>query len=757
MAFADGTQSWTQTSYDDFSKGTAKGVALRSDGTLELAPAFKMVATTPSTFLWAIATDAEGNVYAAAGSPARVYRITADGKVTNIFEPKELQVQALAIDPAQKGVVYAATSPDGKIYKIERSESTGGAKTPPQDADKKAEQKDDKNAVPVDASYRGSVFFDPKTKYIWDMAFDANGKLFVATGDRGEIYAVDKSGSGAVFFKSDEAHIRKLAFDKQGSLIAGSDGSGLVYRISPAGEGFVAYSAPKKEITALAVDATGNIYAAGVGEKRGTGPGQVTVTIGGNAGGPMGMPMSPVLPQPLSLASGGSEVYMIAPDGSPKKIWSAKDDIVYALAFDAKGRILAATGNRGRIVAIEPNGDFVDLVKAAATQVTNMATTSDGAIYAASSNLGKIFSLSPKPEAEGTFESEVLDAHIFSKWGRVEVRGHGDYEVALRSGNVDNPDRNWSPWKKLDKTGKVEAPAARFLQWRVTMTAHDGKPSSELASIRVNYLPKNVAPVIDDITVQAGARFNNQSTQPRQNETVMVNVGQQPQQSQPSQRYDTPLAAQRDRGSVAIRWAAHDDNDDDLTYAIYYRGDGEARWKLLKDDVSDRFYSFDAALLPDGGYTVKIVASDSPSHTPEESLNDSRESARFEIDNTPPQVQNLAAKMDEGELHVTFTATDSFSNIEHAEYSLDAGPWQYIEPVGQLSDSPHESYDFNIAMPAAAVAAASAKKNKKNAKTTNGTDGVNDAAAPELSGEHAVVVRVYDRYDNVGASKVIVK
>src|SRR3954468_2340949 len=137
MAFADGTQSWTQTSYDDFSKGTAKGVALRSDGTLELAPAFKMVATTPSTFLWAIATDAEGNVYAAAGSPARVYRITADGKVTNIFEPKELQVQALAIDPAQKGVVYAATSPDGKIYKIERSESTGGAKTPPQDADKK--------------------------------------------------------------------------------------------------------------------------------------------------------------------------------------------------------------------------------------------------------------------------------------------------------------------------------------------------------------------------------------------------------------------------------------------------------------------------------------------------------------------------------------------------------------------------------------------------------------------------------------------
>src|SRR5579864_313073 len=113
FAVAEGTQRWTQSSFEDFEKGTTKGVAIRSDGTLELAPAFKAISSTPSTYLWTIASDPEGNVYAAAGSPARVYRITAAGQTTIVFQPQELQVQALVAD--KSGVLYAATSPDGKV------------------------------------------------------------------------------------------------------------------------------------------------------------------------------------------------------------------------------------------------------------------------------------------------------------------------------------------------------------------------------------------------------------------------------------------------------------------------------------------------------------------------------------------------------------------------------------------------------------------------------------------------------------------
>jgi hypothetical protein len=47
-------------------------------------------------------------------------------------------------------------------------------------------------------------------------------------------------------------------------------------------------------------------------------------------------------------------------------------------------------------------------------------------------------------------------------------------------------------------------------------------------------------------------------------------------------------------------WAAHDDNEDELQYAVYYRGENETQWKLLKDKLDQRFYSFDTTARPDG-------------------------------------------------------------------------------------------------------------------------------------------------------------
>src|SRR5579863_925250 len=457
-ALAQGTRTWEQSKFDDLTKGNATGVAIRSAGGLELAPSFKLLYATPSTYIWALAADDSGIVYAAAGSPARVYRITPDGKSTIIFEPQELQVQALRVGPG--GVIYAATAPDGKVYKIEhKAGEQSEKKTDEKSADNV--QKDSKPAL--DPSWSSSEYFAPGTKYIWDLALDKGGNLYVATGDRGEIFKVTPKGEHSLFFKSDETHIRVLAIDAQGNLIAGTDGSGLIYRISPGGEGFVLYSAPKKEITALALDREGNIYAAGVGEKRaGSGASSpvsmllVAPTPVVQTGPQVGTgPVATTSTVPLTSFSsaggnGGSDIYRVAVDGSPLRTWSSHDDIVYALAFDSHDRLLAGTGNRGHVFAINGADDFTDLLKAPASQVTGFAKAPGGALYAASSNLGKIFLLGPGPENEGSYESDVFDAKIFSRWGRVDFRGAGNIDLLVRSGNVDNPDRNWSAWKKVD-------------------------------------------------------------------------------------------------------------------------------------------------------------------------------------------------------------------------------------------------------------------------------------------------------------------
>jgi len=746
-ALAEGTRTWEQSKFEDLSKGTATGVAIHSTGGLELAPAFKSIYTAPSTYIWSIASDDAGNIYAAAGSPARVYRVTPDGQATIIFEPTELQVQALVVD--NNGSVYAGTAPDGKVYKLERK---GAAKTDSRTAV-------DKSKPQLDPSWTSSVYFDPRTKYIWDLALDNSGDLFVATGDRGEIYRVTPKGDHTVFFKSDEAHIRVIALDPRGNLIAGSDGSGLVYRIAPSGEAFVLYSAPKKEITALALDEAGNIYAAGVGEKR---PGPGVMPGFGQPSGPTPSsspgvvlqpgvvvnPTQPVMgammnfPAPGAGATGGSEVYKIAPDGSPTRLWTSREDIVYALAFDPQGRLLAGTGNRGHTFAMKNDDDFTDLLKAGSSQVTAFAKAPGGGLYAAGSNLGKVFVLGPAPQSEGTYESDVFDAKIFSRWGRADHRGTGNIELFARSGNVDNPDRNWSPWKKIDpQSGDTGIPAARFVQWKAVL--HSGSPAPRLDSVALNYLSKNVPPNIDDVGVQVGYRYQ---PLPKPMGVPLDMSGGVSAQGQQQPHFEPPVPTARDRDSVGVKWVAHDDNDDQLVYSLYYRGDGETRWLLLKDDLTDKFYSFDASLLPDGGYTFKVVASDAPSHSPGEELTAEKESSRVEVDTTPPHIENLAAAAEADRIHVTFRAADGFSPIKRAEYSIDANDWQYVEPVGQIADSKTENYDFKVPIPtnAATPAGISAAKTKKN-----------DSGAGQV--EHVVVVRVYDRFENMSTAKTVIR
>src|SRR5271156_4564867 len=314
---AQGTRLWSQSKFDEVEKGKPDGVAITSDGHLIAGPEGKLVFTTPSTYVWSVAADHDGNAYLGTGTPATVRRVTPDGKSTKLFSTKDLSVQAVRVGP--DGSVYAATLPSGKVYKL----------------DPHAEDRTEDNAT---------VVFDPaqtgeKPKYVWDLAFDAEGRLYVAAGGPAGIYRIASGGKPELFFKSDEQHIRALAFDAAGNLIAGSDGTGLVYRIDKAGKGYVIFDAPKREVTSVAVGTNGAIYAATVGEKGRsnlpplavTGNVSVTATI---------MIVQPGSVQAFSgntLIPDGSEIYEIAANGAPRKLWTGRDDIVYALRWSPDG------------------------------------------------------------------------------------------------------------------------------------------------------------------------------------------------------------------------------------------------------------------------------------------------------------------------------------------------------------------------------------------------------------------------------------
>ena len=135
-------------------------------------------------------------------------------------------------------------------------------------------------------------------------------------------------------------------------------------------------------------------------------------------------------PSPGGGASGGSDVYRISVDGSPARIWNSHDDIVYALAFDSQGKLLAGTGNRGHIFAINGPEEFADLLKAPASQVTSFAKAPGGGLYAASSNLGKIFVVGPGPETRDRMKA-MFSTRRYSHGG--DMRNSAALEMSIFS------------------------------------------------------------------------------------------------------------------------------------------------------------------------------------------------------------------------------------------------------------------------------------------------------------------------------------
>jgi flavin-binding protein dodecin len=145
----------------------------------------------------------------------------------------------------------------------------------------------------------------------------------------------------------------------------------------------------------------------------------------------------------------------------------------------------------------------------------------------------------------------------------------------------------------------------------------------------------------------------------------------------------------------------------------------------LKDNLEQKFYSWDTTTLPDGAYYLKIVATDAPSNPPAVARKTERESERFEVDNTPPVIEGLQVGPASGKMigghPASFTARDASMAIERAQYSLDGGEWILLAPDETVSDALVEHY--NIGLP----------------------------SVPP--GEHTIAVRAYDRFENVGSAK----
>ncbi len=717
-ALAVMTKTWLHAAPEDFSKGTLEKLSLRSDGRLLLAPVSSELLDASATALWAVAADSRGNVYVGGGGPgtqaATLFRVSPAGGAEAVAELEGLAIQAIAINGRDE--VFAATAPDGAIYRI----GSGGG---------------------------SEVFYKPKARYVWALVFHPAGDLFVATGDQGEILRVRPNGQGDVFFRTEETHVRTLALDRHGNLIAGTEPGGLILRVTLAGEGFVLHQSEKREVTAVAVTGEGGVYAAAVGLK-GPPPAVPAPTAapaplpaGASAGPAAAGGTAPASRTPVPIppvagirpqVTGGSELILIHPDGYPETVWKDNEQIVYCIAVDAEGRAVFGTGNEGRLYRLEADRRYTRLLRLAPSQVTALVSGSGGRLFAATSNIGKLYAVGPEAEREGTFESEVLDAERFAYWGRISWRGAGPesaVRIATRSGNLDRPQQNWSPWDEVPLSGgsgRSPSPPARFLQYKLTLRGA-GPEAPVVSAVEAAYLHRNIAPAVKLIeATPPNYKFPPQTLTLTQTRNLTLpplaevkRTTSKPLKSPPTQNM------QYDKGHVGVRWLAEDPGDDILRFVVEIQGKGETEWKPLEKSLESDYLSWDSTAFPDGEYRVRVTASDEPSNPPQQALTAALVSEPFLIDNTPPAIENLTAARTSGFITARWRATDAATVIVKAEYSLNGGEWTVVEPAGRLSDSKTLEYEIR----------------RENTGSV----------------EHVVAVRVTDSFENQVVAKVVVR
>jgi hypothetical protein len=333
-----------------------------------------------------------------------------------------------------------------------------------------------------------------------------------------------------------------------------------------------------------------------------------------------------------------------------------------------------------------------------------------------------VFSIGPALEASGTYESDVLDAGSFSYWGRIE-QGPTPNGVVFetRTGNLSRAQKNWSPWAKLTNS-RITSPAARFLQYRATLTGME-----DLRETDVAYQPKNVAPVIDEIEITpANYKFPAPvGPAPVANATInLPPLGKKPTASGGGVESVSFPSLAYAKGQMGVRWLASDENGDTLIYKLEIRGVNETTWKLVRDKIRERYFSWDSTSFPDGKYVARVTALDAPSNPPDQALSVSRETDPFVIDNTPPEITGLTGTRNGGKVEIAFHAKDALNWLDKAEYSVNGGDWMVVEPTTRLTDS--QEHDYRVAID-----------------------------APQ--GEATIAVRVDDDNDNQAAAKVVVK
>lgn len=616
---------WYQHTPAQYHKAQLKQMVLSNEGVLRLSRQLRPLAALDATHVWDMVEDREGNLFVATGDEGKIYKVSPEGKPVLVYAGQQSEVLCLVL--ASDGSIYAGTGPHGQILRLDPRGQT-------------------------------KVFSETGEGYVWSLAIDPSGRaLYAGTGPHGRIYRINGEGKATVFYHTRQEHILCMAAGSDGTLYAGTDKGGLVYRIDSRGKGFVLYQAKQGEIRTLKV--TPDAIYAGT-----SAPTQRRRKIVSSEE-QQEVSKTSAASVPSAPSGGENSVYRIARDGTVREVFREKAMILSLLRQGE--RFYAGTGMDGQLFEFnEATRERSEIARLDHGQIVGLCRRRDGSIVLGAGDPGKLYVLQDHYAAQGSVCSDVLDAKIISKWGALRWEGEMPegtrVSVATRSGNVAEPDDTWSDWSDEQSDAEqaaITAPAARFLQYRVSLATTNPARSPTVRAVTLRYQTTNQAPEITTIGVP---------------DLNAVNL-------------DNPK-------KLKIKWSAVDANEDDLTYRLLVRKDGWNNWVELVNDLDKTEFEWDTTTTPSGIYRVKVIANDRKDNPDGEALAGERVSLPFVVCHEAPAVTVKTAGLAGDRIVLEATARSPQVRLTAASFAVNGKKWISVFPEDGLFDSKAETFRF---------------------------------------------------------------
>lgn len=697
---AGATRIAATASARDFLTGDARGTAVTADGRLTLGVPLgpkEWPDDAADAVVFGAASDGAGRLYVATGGGlGRLFVSEPSGRIGLLFKAPEPNLTAVAVGP--DGTVVCASAPNGKLYRV------------------------DPNGK--DPAAAGTEWGSPQEAAVWALAFAKDGTLFAGTGNKGRIWRRTPAGKFEMFQDVDDVHVRALAVGPDGTVFAGTSDRGLLVSISPDGTKRTLHDFSRPEVVGVAVDGKGTVWAAAssadvaaprttLADARGgrpaptptpapTPPAPEEETPRGSVS--ISARTSRVAPTPPPGGGGSAEVVSVLSDGFVEPAWTFPDETVFSMRGDRDGGLVVTTGPRGRVYLLADRR--LRLVAQTGERVAVSAPALGPALGAVTMGAAGVFRPGAMP-GRGTFTSAPRDAARLSVFGRLRWEGTAPggsaVEFAARAGNSEKPDATWTDWVPVAPDGAAKLPAARYFQWKATLTPGKGGAAPLVERVEFSYAERNARPVLENLSVLEPGAVISRGGGAGTNVLSVTN----PDENGIYAGLEAPREPAIDpggrrlfrKGFRTVTWRGLDPNGDPLRYDVDGKREDSDTWFPVRKDLEDAHCSFDTTALPDGRYRFRVTATDRPANPEAEALTAVDETGVVVVDNTPPVLTVESARPAGAEIEVRLVATDALSPVTRAEGAVNADRWRPLAADDGAADSPSERFLFRVPKP----------------------------------------------------------